>query len=85
MKYIFTTEGHLYPIDYRKLLDEPMKTDKKKQIKTKPSKSCELKMPLKEYYNLRYSLPMNMKYFDQLFELVGLKDNLKSLLERKSS
>ena len=30
-------------------------------------------------------LPMKIKYFDQLFDLVGVYDNLDSLLERKTS
>ncbi len=39
-------------------------------------KKCNLKISPKQYYNMRYNLPMKMSYFDQLFEMVGVDDNL---------
>lgn len=51
--------------------------------KSGSSRKCGLKMSARRYYNMRFNLPMKMRYFDQLFEMVGLEDNLGYLLERK--
>ena len=32
---------------------------------------------------MRYNLPMKIRYFEQLFEMIGVDDNLDNLLERK--
>lgn len=47
--------------------------------------SCNVNSSQRSYYSLRRTLPMKIQYFDQLFEAVGLNDNLQLLLERKSS
>lgn len=50
----------------------------KKYIKSN-NNACERKI----CGNRRFNLPMKIRYFDQLFEMVGLGDNLEHLLERK--
>lgn len=64
-------------------LDEEVVLDEKTKRKT----TCNLKMSPKRYYNMRHSLPMRIKYFDQLLELVGLNNNdesINNLLQRKA-
>ena len=93
-EYVFTTEGHFYPIkkayEYK---NKKSKAKSRKKFKTvrsllqnttdcEYSNVCNLTMPLKDYYNMRFNLPMKMKYFEQLFEMVG-EENLEKLLERK--
>lgn len=86
IEYVFTTEGHLYPI---KFVSTQMKnysnTYYKKQSESIRN-TCDLKTDSDVYFSkLRRQLPMKMKYFDQLFEMVGVNDNLEKLLERKKS
>lgn len=48
--------------------------------------TCDLEADSDVYLaKLRRQLPMKIKYFDQLFEMVGLNDNIENLLERKKS
>ena len=137
MKYVFTTEGHIFPIEdiagrekelnmdalrsplstRRAILRNatvanrqdnsssrrPFSMRKKYKLYERPSatqdplarlvftpRKCSFgtrhgpnaSSPANFYKNL---LPMKIKYFDQLFELVGVGDNLDSLLERKTS
>ena len=71
--YIFTTEGHLLPIK----LDFS-------QTNKNAKKKCELRFTQENYFKMQRNLPMKIKYFNQLFDLVGVGDNLDIFLERKS-
>lgn len=79
VEYVFTTEGHMIPIKkiYQKKLsfnrEKPVENFKYEHIRTKNFYS----------YKFRNSLPMKISYFEQLFEMVGLSDNLTVLLVRK--
>ncbi len=88
--YLFTTEGHLYPIKYAyKLRDRNSRDEilgdkgKTQQRTSQKPESCRLNMSSGRFRNLKHNLPMKMQYFDQLFEMVGVNDNLDHLLERK--
>jgi hypothetical protein len=87
IEYVFTTEGHIYPINF---VSKQMKNYSSTYFKNKSKDSirnkCELKADSGVYFSkLRRQLPMKMKYFDQLFEMVGVNDNIENLLERKKS
>lgn len=124
MKYVFTTEGHVLPLEAQKLEsgdietkttpsvviralnnytanDNTSRTFKMRKKYTlyergrgtrkvpdlvftsnKCSYGAGRNSSAKFYQNL---LPMKIRYFDQLFDLVGVNDNLESLLERKTS
>ena len=85
-EFIFTTEGHFYPIKIaQKLKNKMINLNKKSNLssKTKHTKKCSLKKSINRYLNMRFNLPMKMKYFDQLFEMIGVEDNLDKLLDRK--
>jgi hypothetical protein len=84
-EFIFTTEGHFYPIKIAQKFKNKMNSKYKKAnhqeplAKTRHSKRCNIKSSNKSYF----SLPMKMKYFESLFEMIGVDDNLDKLLERK--
>ena len=93
-EYVFTTEGNFYPIkEAFKFKNKKNKAKSRKKFKTvrrllknetdcEYSNVCNLTMPLSDYYNMRFNLPMKIKYFEQLFDMVG-EENLEKLLERK--
>lgn len=81
IKYVFSTEGHFYPIN----LAYEIRKLKTKDFNQMDQEEEEEKnyFDSKRYYHMRFNLPMKIKYFDQLFELVGVDDNLTELLVRK--
>jgi hypothetical protein len=87
-EFIFTTEGHFYPIKIAQDFKNKMNKNYKKinpndsPSKTRHSKKCNVKSSI-NYFNMRFNLPMKIKYFEQLFEMIGVEDNLDKLLERK--
>lgn len=130
LEYIFTTEGHLYPIKYAYLLkknhdynrEEMLNSNRNNdrnvysyhvnstgynddyeyenysangdtnsddasylRLLSSRNKQCELKMSNRRFHNMRFNLPMKMRYFDQLFEMVGLNETVEYFLERKSN
>ena len=88
-EFIFTTEGHFYPIKIAQEFKTKMNKNYKKtnrhdpSPKTRHSKKCNVKSSIKNYFSMRFNLPMKIKYFEQLFEMIGVEDNLDKLLERK--
>ena len=76
-KYIFTTEGHFFPIKQQFI----SKRNKNKNNLDISHNKCELNIN-KNYFKMRYNLPMKIKYFEQLFEMIGVNDNLENLLQR---
>jgi hypothetical protein len=85
--YLFTTEGHLYPINYayKLRLRNGMMDVTENISKSRPRKSENSCKPSDRFYRMKQNLPMKMRYFDQLFEMVGVNDNLEHLLERKKT
>lgn len=76
-----------YPnLGLNETLEEEQGEDAVFYEKKKRKSTCDLKMSPKRYYNMRHSLPMRIKYFDQLLELVGLNndESINNLLQRKS-
>jgi ER degradation enhancer, mannosidase alpha-like 1 len=90
-EFVFTTEGHFYPIKSAFKIKHQnnkfkMKKGKNQFSRSKTSsntKKCNLNKPLDDYYKIRFNLPMKIKYFEQLFEMIGVEDNLDKLLDRK--
>ena len=89
LEYVFTTEGHYYPIKTAYKLKahlhkyKNVRSKSTRSTSSRNSKKCNLNMSSKDYYDMRFSLPMKIKYFEQLFEMIGVEDNLDKLLERK--
>lgn len=84
MRYIFTTEGHLLPLNNvnqteSTTLDSETKKDDFSSFKCNPKTS----KSFSQHFN-RFNLPMKMKYFGLLFDMVGLNDS-SNFLDRKSS
>jgi hypothetical protein len=87
---MFTTEGHLIPLKYvhrireRNSLfyfGEKNHNDQKKRkskSKNKLNKKCNFDREKFQNSKLKRNLPMKMKYFDQLFELIGVHDNFSN-------
>lgn len=88
---VFTTEGHFFQmnINYLNLnlsSNRSLKSKKTKQETNKRSKpQCKLEMHERNYFNLRFNLPMQIKQFDRVFDMVGVDDNIEKLLERKAT
>lgn len=91
-RYLFTTEGHFYPI--KQAYDSKLKAQmsiKNASFRDESNMDDDnsrlnienKKMTTKNYYKMRFNLPMKIKYFDQLFDLVGVDDNVSELLVRK--
>lgn len=77
--FIFTTEGHFLPINLNYFSKS---SNKKKNL----NKKCDLKMSSEDYFKkIQRNLPMKIKYFEKLFDMVGVDDNLDKLLDRKSN
>lgn len=75
LNYIFSTEGHLFPIKrIRKLRDG---------LETVIEPHIELNISSQSYQNFAYSMPLQVKYLSQLFEMIGVNDKVDKLLDRK--
>ena len=88
-KYVFSTEGHLFPIKYKYFINNTktlfQNDDSKIDKKLNKKKDCKLEMNTKEYLNLVNELPIQTKYLNQLFDMIGVFDDIEKLLVRKSS
>lgn len=91
IKYIFTTEGHFLPIRSEFMSKVYDKFDSTKSLSQKKRKKlsaqCNIKSSYRNssYFALNSHLPMKIKHFERLFDLVGVDDNIEKLLDRKSS
>ncbi|RNA04855.1 ER degradation-enhancing alpha-mannosidase 1 [Brachionus plicatilis] len=76
INYVFTTEGHMLPIKTLYQIKSHLEPENQQENFNYPRESN------KNIYKhkLRYNLPMKISYFDQLFEMIGLSDNLTDLL-----
>lgn len=104
--YVFTTEGHFFPIKEQFMLNNrkaKSTNNEKKKDTLSSSKSlskqkrankktrrgvkaqCELEMSHKTYFKLRHTLPLSIRNLDRVFDIVGVDDNIESLLDRKSA
>lgn len=79
VEYVFTTEGHMLPI--KKIYQKKLGSNREIQVETFKYEHIPTENSYR--YKLRYSLPMKISYFEQLFEMIGLSDNLTDLLVRK--
>lgn len=89
---MFTTEGHLFPIinEFKTKMKQSTSSAKMRRGKalsprSKPQKSCLLNKSQNSYLKQRSNLPMGIKQFDRVFDMVGVYDNIESLLDRKSA
>jgi len=76
LDYVFSTEGHLFPIKRIRKLRESLETEDEHHK--------ELNISSKGYKTIAHSMPMQVKYLSQLFDMVGVNDNVEKLLDRKS-
>jgi hypothetical protein len=92
-KYVFSTEGHLFPIKYKYFINnskilfnsDDLKSFNKKNNKlNNKNKDCKLEINTKDYLNLVNELPIQTKYLNQLFDMIGVFDDIEKLLVRKS-
>jgi hypothetical protein len=90
-KYIFSTEGHLFPIKYKyflnksKLIFDYKSNSSSDSTETNIKHDCKLDMNSKDYFNLVNDLPIQSKYLNQVFDMVGVNDEIEKLLVRTSS
>lgn len=79
IEYVFTTEGHMLPIKRLNKMKLNFSSESHAENFKFSHESNENVFSLK----LRHNLPMKISYFEQLFEMIGLSDNLTDLLVRK--
>lgn len=83
-KTIFTTEGHFFPILKKFSSNKKSNIETQKSINKNKSAQCSLNFSSNSYHKMRSNLPMNIKYFERLFDMIGLHDDIENLLDRKS-
>lgn len=85
VKYMFKKKTTFKPFfDLNKsIIDNKNITDK--HTFTRNAYKCKLDMKSKDYLNLANALPIQSKYLSQLFDIVGLNDDVEKLLDRKHS